>query len=231
MDFRFIFLKPHHHIHFFVPPVQVSCLGCNYCIWNRLKALKTRLSFFRKNGIRIPIRIISFSQWSNIVENGTVIINGNSRFRRQSEMCKLWEGNKYSFPIGINNICAYVLLSIYTPFPCTHTSWKDYDLLWCIFPISSKFGHHKIFQGYHIFYSFCAKSYPHQKKARSYGTAWKFRNWFYYQFEQIFQNSYQYFQSCTASFEKFQHTVKQVQDTPLQCHYTRHIVWHVSIAT
>ena len=84
---------------------------------------------------------------------------------------------------------------------------------------------------FHIFYSFCApQSYPHKKGTRSYGTVWKFTNWLYYQFKQIFQNSYQYFQSCTAFLKKLQHTVKQVQDMPLKCHYTIHVVLHVSIA-
>ena len=50
-----------------------------------------------------------------------------------------------------------------------------WSCIWCIFPIPWKCGHHKIFQVYHIFYSFC---------------------------KQIFRNSYQYFQSCSAFFLK-----------------------------
>ena len=48
--FRFILLLSHHHIPIFVPPTQVYCFGYNYCIWNRLKALKTRLHLLSKIG-------------------------------------------------------------------------------------------------------------------------------------------------------------------------------------
>ena len=48
-------------------------------------------------------------------------------------MCKLWEGNKFSFTIGIDSIHAYVLLSTYTPFPCTRTSWNVCDLVYDVF--------------------------------------------------------------------------------------------------
>ena len=66
-------LKRHRQIHFLVLPIQVYCLGYNYCISNRLKALKTKLSPLEKNGIQIRIQIISFSQWSNIIENGAIL--------------------------------------------------------------------------------------------------------------------------------------------------------------
>ena len=147
--------------------------------------------------------------------------------------------NKFSFTIGIDGIYAYVLLSIYTPFPCTCTSWKVYDLVYDVFFIYPEnldtIKYFKLTTFVILFVPFPSSSpdnpTPTRKKLVATGTVWKFRNWFYYQFKQIFQNSYQYFQSCTAFLKEFQHTLKQVQDMPLQCHYTRHIVLHVSIAT
>ena len=35
--------------------------------------MKTNLSPLEKNGIRIRIQIISFLQWSNIIENGAIL--------------------------------------------------------------------------------------------------------------------------------------------------------------
>ena len=53
--------------------MQVHSLGYDYCIWNRLKALETKLSPLEINGIQTRIQIISFSQWSNIIENGAIL--------------------------------------------------------------------------------------------------------------------------------------------------------------
>ena len=38
-----IFLLSSYNIHFFVPSTQASCLGCDYCVLNRLNALETNL--------------------------------------------------------------------------------------------------------------------------------------------------------------------------------------------
>ena len=45
--YLFIGLPSHPY---FVPPIQVSYLGCDYYIWNRLEALKTMLLPLAKNG-------------------------------------------------------------------------------------------------------------------------------------------------------------------------------------
>ena len=80
-------------------------------------------------------------------------------------MCKHWEGNKFSFPIGIDSIYAYVLLSIYTPFPCTHTSWKVCDLVYDVFFLyPENLGTIKYFKLTTFFILFVPQSYPPRKK-------------------------------------------------------------------
>ena len=126
-------------------------------------------------------------------------------------MCKLWEGNKFSFPIGIDSKYAYVLLSVYTTFSCTHTSWKVCDCVNDVFFLEPEnldtIKYFKLTTFFILFVTppspLTPNSTPTRKKIVANETAWKFRNWFYYKFKQIFQNNYQYFQSWNAFFKKF----------------------------
>ena len=128
------------------------------------------------------------------------------------------------FPIGIDSIHAYVLLSIYTPFPCTHTSWKVCDFVYDVFFLyPENLDTIKYSKLVTFFILFVQNPTPTRKKLVATALYGNLEIDFTINLNKYFR-SYQYFQSCTAFFKKFQHTVKQVQDMPLQCHYTRHIV-------
>ena len=122
-------------------------------------------------------------------------------------MYKLWEGDKFSFPIGIGSTYAYVLLSIYTPLPlCAHFMEGLWSCIWWFFLDPENLDTIKHFKLVTFFILFVTlPSPPHLLHPLPLPPilppSCKPRNWFCYQFEQIFRNNYQYFQIYTAFFK------------------------------
>lgn len=84
-----------YHIHFFVRPIDVSYLGCDYCISNRLEALKMRLLSILEDGentnwFNIFIFII---MWNETI---FVIING-SKFKTQKAERNVYIAEKKTY--------------------------------------------------------------------------------------------------------------------------------------
>ena len=115
----FVLLLGFHQIHSFVLPIQISCLRRDYCVWNRLEALKMRLLPLAKNGRNVNLFGLFYFhnpiKWDNICHYECKFkIDIKRRFVYSAE-----KKTKFNFKSKRFSLYASTLIvSIYTPSSC-----------------------------------------------------------------------------------------------------------------
>ena len=106
---------------FFVSPILVSRLGCNYCIWNWLKALNMKLLRLEKNGKCTNwfglLHFHIYLKWYNFCHY-------KSKFKFQKvewNVCSVEKSICFHIRSERDSQCVYLLQLLYTPSLYTHT--------------------------------------------------------------------------------------------------------------
>ena len=160
----------YHHIYFFAPPIQISCLRCDYYVWNRLETLKTRLFPLAKNGRNTNwfglVYFHNHIKWDDICHYDWKFKIAKERWIMYSAEKK----TKFHFRSGRGSP---LIVAIYTLSSCTHNLWKVFvNVIFFLYP--KKLDHRKIYQAYHIF--FLVVQFYHKKKLSVVALIFVFQN-------------------------------------------------------
>ena len=114
---RLIFFLGYHYIHFFIPPIQVLCLGYDYWIWNTLETLKIKLLLLAKHGRNTNwfglFQVHNYLKWGDFCDY-------KWKFKIQKVEWKFYSAEKkanLNFQSEKDSSCLFVLLSINAPLP------------------------------------------------------------------------------------------------------------------